>query len=179
LIDEYWRVYSQTLFVYHYHKLERYSLSRITNAIGIFSYIITAVSVAVWGYSGQYAIFWSVMIFASQLANGMKDQLQISKRLLSLEWYLTDISSVLLDVEKGWRLIQLGELTEEDIMERANVICLRESELKNRYIRPYAIDENPKLIDKADKRTDAELIQKHGKEVIENGRATATKTTTF
>lgn len=163
MVDEYWRFYGQIRFAYHYHEIIRNRLIRFMKWISVASYVITAVSLAGWASTGKAAAIWSIIIFASQVANGLiKDQLGWNEEKLMLSAYLSDMNEIILNFEKGWRQIILGQLTEEKIMQRINSVDEQYKELERRYILPYDLDESVSAIKKADIRTNAELKSLHG-----------------
>ena len=164
MIDEFWRQYNQSLFAYFYHQYERDFLASCLRWISIVSYLVTAISLAGWGITQRYAVAWSVVIFSSQIANGLKDQFNITKRIWALEMYLSTSSSVLNDITKTWRSIMLRQLTEEEILKRTNHFTIQFSELEDKYIRPYCMSENSHLINKAEMKTNNEINIRHGKD---------------
>lgn len=163
MVDEFWRLYNQCLFAYNYHELERNYYKKCLTRISVLSYIVTAISLAGWGFTSQYAVFWSVVIFFSQVTIGLKDQFGINKRVWMLEAYLNCTAVEIAGIAKTWRLITLGRLTEDEILKRTNSLTLRFMELECQYIRPHSLGDNKKLIEKADVKTNAELEAKHGR----------------
>jgi len=126
------------------------------------SYIVTAISVAGWGFIGRYAVVWSVVIFSSQLINGLKEQLLVGKRVWALELYLRASSDMLNDCSKVWRQILLGKLTEDEIAKKVNSHAQKYAELEDSYIRPYSYGDSEKIAGRANKRANQELNTRHG-----------------
>lgn len=163
MIDEFWRFYSQIRFAYHYHCIVRNKLIRLVKWISIVSYFITAISLAGWSITKDFAVIWSVIIFASQLSNGLKDLLNWNREIWSLEAYLSDMNEIISDSEKIWRQIILGALTEEKIGQCIKANNEKYKALERQYIIPCHIDESPTVIKRADEIANSELETLHGK----------------
>ena len=163
MIDEFWRFYGQIRFAYHYHRIVRNRLIRLVKDVSVISYIITAISLAGWSITKNFAAVWSVIIFASQLSNGLKDLLDWNRKIWSLEAYLSEMNEIILNAEKIWRQILLGALTEEKIRQCININNEKYKSLECQYIIPCHIDESPSVIKSADDITNSELESLHGK----------------
>lgn len=163
MVDEFWRFYNQIRFAYHYHQIIRNRLIKLMKVISIISYVITAISLAGWAMTGKAAAVWSIIILAMQVANGLKDLLGWNEEKFMLGCYLSDMNEVILDFEKSWRQIMLGQLTKEKIMQRINSGNEQYKRLECRYILPCNLCESAPAIRKADIKVNAELESLHGK----------------
>jgi len=167
MIDEFWRQYQKNSFSHYYHEYERVYLQRCIRTLSITSYIITAAAIAWWGITLQYADLWSIIIVLSQIANNMKDQFNINKRVWALGIYLSKSAQELEKMTKCWRLILLGELIDEIILDRITWNDESLNNLEENYIRPFGAREYSKLIKRANIRANGELELKHGKGEID------------
>jgi|GEM_PF-2715773 len=164
ILDEFWRQYQQALFAHNYYEYQRIYLERCVRWISICSFLVTAISLAGWGITQQYAAVWSVVIFASQAANNVKDQFALNKRMWALDEYLSKTAYEIDDMSNCWRHILLEKLTESEILDKIAAGSGNFTKLEEKYIRPFGIREYRRFIRLADKKTNLELEQKHGKE---------------
>ncbi len=162
MVDEFWRLYNQIRFAYHYHQIIREQTARKIKRVVIISYIVTTISLTGWAITEKAAVFWSIVIFASQLATGLKDLLGWSEEQLRLSEYLSDMTEIISDLEKSWRQIKLSQLTEKEIMQKMNTIDERYKKLECRYILPCNFTESLSAINDANIKTNVELTSLHG-----------------
>jgi len=160
--DELWRQYNQCLFAYRYNEMKRDSYIRTNHIITFGTFLITVISAAGWGLTGKLGPLWSAIIFLSQLANALKDQLHTSDRVWVINQYLKRLAPELPKFAGEWRQIMLGELTESNVRdmlaEHEAVWANAEAE----FLLPLSFRDSQRLIKLADARTDNEILNKHG-----------------
>lgn len=174
MIDEFWRIYSQTVFAFQYNQLIRDKLVKRIQTISVFSYIITTISLAGWSLTRDFAVYWSIIILASQIANGLKDLFHWNKKIWLLEMYLLDMDEVIVDFSKGWHQIMLSNLTEDNIRQRIDAGNKKYRRLERRYILTYHTGENLSAVKIADEKTNNQLASLHGKGEISNAQYSET-----
>ena len=160
--EEFWRQYTQCRFAYNYNAMKRNAYKRTYFAITFMMSIITALSAVGWGIMDKYATIWAAIIFVSQLVNALKDQLSLSERTWALNQYLKSIVKDLSKFVNEWRQIMQGNLSENDIR-----VILEEHEAlwsgnEADYLLKFDFIDSKRLIDKANRRTNAEIIAMHG-----------------
>jgi len=165
MIDEFWRYYQQYYFAYFYHDYERAYLLRCLRLVSILTYLVTAIALAWWSVVQRYAAVWSVIIFASQVANNLKDQFNVGKRAWMLEAYLENLARDLEGMSECWRTILMGNLTEGEIHGKMTFWASHYTGYEDKYIRPCSQRNYKRFEKKANTRANAELEIKHGKGV--------------
>ena len=164
VIDDFWRQYSQLLFLCNYYTYKRESLFLVNTYIGIASLVVSGACVVAWGMSAKYSIVWAAVIFVVQLANGLKDLLGTTKKVCMLDLYLPLATDIASESRDTWRLISQGKLTEDEILKKIRKLDEMNNALKKTYILPTGLTVSKKLTHKANERTDAELLALHGKD---------------
>jgi len=173
MIGEFWRQYAQYIFAIKYHGLERKFLKLNLGIISIISLLVTMVGLAAWGLTQQYAVLWIVIILFSQVVNNLKDQFQYNKRVWALGEYLCAAALEKDKMVKCWRQILLGELREVEILDFLCSCAKCFTELEVKYITPFSAVDIKMLINKADKMTNHELENIHGKGETDGEQTTA------
>ena len=164
MYHEFWRQYSQTFFVLFYFEYQRVFLTRVLRCIAIVTYAVTAASLAGWGITQRYAVIWSLVIFTSQFANSMKEQFELSRRIWCIDQFLEGASRVLERMTEAWLLIMLGQLSDNEIMEKTMSSISSFNDLDEKYIRPFGVREHKRHMKKASAKADNTMVVMHGKD---------------
>ena len=161
MVDEFYRQYYNCLFLYRHHELQRSFYSKLNLGISIASYVITAASLAGWSILAKYDVMWSVIIFASQLANGFKDRFKFSEKIWVLDLYLKATTPELPVFAKEARLIQRDEMSAAEIGELIDNHEFAWSKFEAEYLLSYGFSLSSFLKKKAHKLVNKELRYKH------------------
>lgn len=163
IIDEFWRMYAQTMFLYHCYSGKRERLVAISRTTTILSFLISAACIAAWGMRAEYALVWAVIILVSQIMTGLKDQFDWSREIYILGLYLVAMRDVTKEITRSWRLILRGELTEGEIDDLISLYEEKVVALEKEYLTPNQFKISHRLELSADALSNANLNALHGK----------------
>lgn len=148
---------------YYQHYGER--SGRIDAFITAVSILTASGAVAGWWIWEHAPSFWAILIAASQVLSLVQFLLPYSKRKIAANYITADLSQLFIDLNHGWRLLELGHLTEDQTLERIAAAETRLNEIEQKYSCSGDFPDNTPLRRKADRDLEAFLKYEYSTEV--------------
>lgn len=130
-------------------------LDNIERCLNIFAAIASSTAIAGWALWQHASFMWACIIALSQVYSAAKPHLPFGLRLRSLHNLAPDIEALTLSAERDWFRVSRGELTEDEIIDRATVIKEKKVQATQKHLKGVVLPEQDKLTKLADTKATA------------------------
>lgn len=156
LYGAFWSKLQQLKFdIFYYDEHFKYcvSVSRCVKA-GII--IITSLATGAWMNWQDISvicIICPIIIWISQVASAVVEQLPFEKRKIELRELSYELESLYIDMEMDWRSIQAMRIENENIREMLQKYTVKQTEICKHYFKDDALPQIEKIRRRADEKT--------------------------
>lgn len=150
----YWKELYQVKAHLNYLELYLQDSEIKDRSVNIFLAITSSGSIAGWAIWQQAAMFWAIIIAASQVVTVIKNLLPYKARMKSLAGIIHDFEDIVLFAENSWFDVSEGKLTEEDIHKLQFDIRAQKTKALKKHLGSNTLPEKPRLLSKAQRSAD-------------------------
>ncbi|NSY48299.1 hypothetical protein [Agrobacterium tumefaciens] len=151
----YWDTFSTLKRDQIYITLQVEKLDNIERCLNIFAAIASSTAIAGWALWQHASFMWACIIALSQVYSAAKPHLPFGLRLRSLHNLAPDIEALTLSAERDWFRVSRGELTEDEIIDRATAIKEKKVQATQKHLKGVVLPEQGKLTELADTKATA------------------------
>lgn len=154
--DRFWNMFRNLKFKERFYAIHSRRAYNANFWFGNGTLFISFLSTLIWSTSGSAPVFWAVIIAVAQLAQSLKDSFVWGKQLSSLEYFLPEVQSLLLNVEDTWNEIDLcpEKWDSTRINEKRSEYSRLFSELEIKFTGSVHFSQRKKIIEQADLEAD-------------------------
>jgi len=113
------------------------------NSLGFFKAAVTSSTIGAWAIWKEYALFWGILIGASQLIDAGKEYLPQTKSRRNASEFVSVLENIIIDARFEWHSIFTGKCDADDIMVRWRKLAKLLSEAEAKYF-PDGLPTNEK-----------------------------------
>lgn len=117
--------------------------------VNIFLAITSSGSIAGWAIWQHAAMFWAIIIAASQVVNVIKNFLPYKARMKSLAGVIHEFEDIVLFAENSWFGVSEGKLTEEEIHKLQFDVRAQKTKALKKHLGSNTLPEKSRLLKKA------------------------------
>ena len=154
MLDDFWRVYDNHVFLYHFYECHLDFNRTIVSTINGASILLTVFALTLFSYN-VVPFICAVIILLGQIVASFRDAWDLTRKTWSLRYYQRDSKRLLQQMREDWRLINRGETPGSEISSKAFLYDSEINAIREKYLDELSFSEKPEFVERALKKTAA------------------------
>ena len=146
--QQYWQMYYDLKTNEYYYQLYAVHAGRQRDALSIICALGSAACVLSWYQSGVLPILWASLIVLAQVVSVAQPYLPFDKRLTSANYIHSDLSHLILEIEKTWYSFS-EETPDHEVLETIAAYQEEYQRIEERFADANTFPPNQRLLEQA------------------------------